>query len=113
MPNHLPTCDDERLRKLLATTDSDPAIAEHVEHCSRCQARLSDLAASDADWEEARSLLAVSKADAAFSAEAQERSWSDAQGTRPAAWTETMARQLLAPPSHPEMLGRLGRYEVE
>jgi serine/threonine-protein kinase len=24
-----------------------------------------------------------------------------------------MARQLLSPPSHPEMLGRLGRYEVE
>ena len=24
-----------------------------------------------------------------------------------------MAKQLLAPPSHPEMLGRIGRYEVE
>src|SRR6476661_6678774 len=24
-----------------------------------------------------------------------------------------MARQLLSPPSHPEMLGRIGRYEVE
>ncbi|MCA9058215.1 MAG: protein kinase, partial [Planctomycetaceae bacterium] len=29
------------------------------------------------------------------------------------AWTEAMARQLLAAPSHPEMLGRIGRYEVE
>ena len=24
-----------------------------------------------------------------------------------------MARQILSPPSHPEMLGRIGRYEVE
>ncbi|MCA9067254.1 MAG: protein kinase, partial [Planctomycetaceae bacterium] len=30
-----------------------------------------------------------------------------------AAWTESMARQLLSPPTHPEMLGRIGRYEVE
>ena len=24
-----------------------------------------------------------------------------------------MVKQLLAPPTHPEMLGRLGRYEIE
>ena len=29
------------------------------------------------------------------------------------AWSDSMVRQILAPPSHPEMLGRLGRYEVE
>src|SRR4029077_16594228 len=74
---------------------------------------LAELAASDADWQETRSLLAVSAVDAAYSAEAHERSWSDPQNAKPAAWTETMARQLLGPPSHPEMLGRLGRYEVE
>ncbi len=28
-------------------------------------------------------------------------------------WSESMAKPLLSPPSHPEMLGRLGRYEVE
>jgi serine/threonine protein kinase len=28
-------------------------------------------------------------------------------------WTESMAKQLLSPPTHPEMLGRIGRYEVE
>ena len=32
---------------------------------------------------------------------------------RTTAWTESMSRQLLSPPSHPEMLGRIGRYEVE
>ena len=28
-------------------------------------------------------------------------------------WTESMVRQLLQSPTHPEMLGRLGRYEIE
>jgi len=32
---------------------------------------------------------------------------------RPIAWSESMARSLLSPPSHPEMLGRIGRYDVE
>lgn len=113
MSNLQPTCDDNRLRRLLDANDHDVALAEHVEHCPHCQARLSELAASNADWQETTSLLAVSAADAAYSAEAQERSWSDSQNAKPAAWTETMARQLLSPPSHPEMLGRLGRYEVE
>lgn len=113
MSNPSLVCDDDRLRRLLATNENDAALARHVESCSRCQSRLFELAGSHDDWQETRSLLAVSEADAAFSAEAHERAWSDSQGARPAAWTETMARQLLAPPSHPEMLGRLGRYEVE
>ena len=33
--------------------------------------------------------------------------------TGPVAWTESMASQLLSPASHPELLGRIGRYDVE
>jgi serine/threonine protein kinase len=63
-------------------------------------------------------LLSTNDVDALLSAEARERPWSEAiqsgeHGARNTVWTETMARQLLGPPSHPEMLGRLGRYEVE
>lgn len=35
--------------------------------------------------------------------------WNDS----PLVWSEEMAKELLSPPSHPEMLGRIGRYEVE
>jgi hypothetical protein len=35
--------------------------------------------------------------------------WNDS----PLVWSESMAKELLSPPSHPEMLGRIGRYEVE
>ena len=48
-------CSDARLRELLESSDaivaeSDAALAaaEHVEHCSRCQARLAELAAEPA-----------------------------------------------------------------
>jgi serine/threonine protein kinase len=77
------------------------------------------MAAGDADWQEARRLLTTDDVDALLAAEARERPWSEAietrdlHGPRNTVWTETMARQLLGPPSHPEMLGRLGRYEVE
>src|SRR5438046_1434433 len=115
------TCNDAELRQLLAG-DTDRAavnIAAHVEECPRCQSRLAELAAGDADWQEARRLQPTDGVVRLLAAEARERPWSqaiqsgDSHGTRNTIWTETMARQLLGPPSHPEMLGRLGRYEVE
>jgi serine/threonine protein kinase len=123
-------CDDTRLRELLESSDaivaeSDAAMAaaKHVEHCPRCQARLAELAAEPDAWTEITELLTVDAETERLSAEARERTWhtavafADKSGSAgsaaPPAWTEAMARQLLAPPSHPEMLGRLGRYEVE
>jgi serine/threonine protein kinase len=115
-------CDDQRLQALLdssATGIEAEAAADHVETCPRCQSRLSELAAANDEWQEARRLLATDAEEAKLAAEARERPWSsgiesgDTPAAKPAAWTESMARQLLGPPSHPEMLGRLGRYEVE
>jgi eukaryotic-like serine/threonine-protein kinase len=112
-------CSDAQLRRLLASSGDDRAVEQHLESCPRCQARLSELAASDDQWRETSRLLAADPADDPLIAEARQWPWSSAmQGgsstheARPA-WTEAMAKQLLAPPSHPEMLGRLGRYEVE
>jgi serine/threonine protein kinase len=110
-------CNDVQLRQLLAGDDDRAAV--HIEECPRCQARLAEMAASNDDWQEARRLLTTNDVDALLAAEARERPWSesiqtsDLHGPRNTVWTETMARQLLGPPSHPEMLGRLGRYEVE
>src|SRR5438094_9187040 len=97
-------CNDAELRQLL--TGDDGAATEHVESCVRCQSRLEELAAGDGDWQEARRLLATDDVDALLAAEARERPWSDsiqsgdAHGARHTVWTETMARQLLGPPSH-------------
>src|SRR5262249_12138513 len=119
---HSQSCNDHRLLALLSSDDCGPdvgtenrAAAEHVENCPRCQSRLVELAANAGEWHETRELLSISAADAAIETERQQRASATSpwQGAATVAWTEAMAKQLLAPPSHPEMLGRIGRYEVE
>ncbi len=108
-------CDDSRLSVLLAGDEGSAefaAASSHVESCAACQQRLSTLAAEANEWEETRDLLRESPDDAELTAERKSRPW-HAEGRRATSWTEALAKQLLAPPSHPEMLGRLGRYEIE
>ncbi len=112
------TCDDRSLLAMLQTDSGgreQEAILKHIEQCAYCQMRLEELAADRDCWR---------KAGEALSASSQGDDVEQWDGTRsqlsyshladfPVVWTESMARQLLSPPSHPEMLGRLGRYEVE
>ena len=111
-------CSDNNLRILLREDEESDAfcrVAQHVEECSQCQTRLGELAAEQSDWNEAHEML-VSSHDAADQNgdHSTECLWNRKRWQRrPTAWTESMARQLLAPPSHPEMLGRIGRYGVE
>ncbi|MFO0978221.1 MAG: serine/threonine-protein kinase [Planctomycetaceae bacterium] len=119
------TCSDDRLRSLLqCDEDSEEArsSALHVDQCPRCQLRLEELAAEPATWRIVKhSLLhgddqAIEDGSTAQLAEGRKPSGQRIR-TRwqrhPTAWTDSMARQLLSAPSHPEMLGRIGRYEVE
>jgi serine/threonine protein kinase len=90
------------------------SAAEHVESCETCRRRLTELAGEPRWWNEAQELLS--------DAETESRS-DDAELPLPAAEDvrlpgETAAGSpqdlaFLAPPSHPELLGRLGRYEIE
>ncbi len=114
------SCSDDQLQVLLQS-ESDEDSAEfrsavaHVEHCDSCQARLTELAAEDGEWDEAHEML-VSVSEMRKQGDNQPRTgtWNAArQQQRPAAWTDSMARQVLSPPSHPEMLGRIGRFDVE
>jgi eukaryotic-like serine/threonine-protein kinase len=113
-------CSDEQLRFLLQS-DSDEGSAEfhsastHVDHCDTCQTRLGELAAEDGEWDEAHEMLvAVNEIREQGDSQPRTGSWYASRWQRrPTAWTESMARQILNPPSHPEMLGRIGRYEVE
>ncbi|MFO0999654.1 MAG: serine/threonine-protein kinase [Planctomycetaceae bacterium] len=109
--NHL-RCDDQllqaMLREELPAEAGDDLIA-HVESCPRCQQRVTELAGSTADWmrmTEAMSDSPERKLDS-FALDFSEL------GQKTIHWTESMARQLLSPATHPEMMGRLGRYEIE
>jgi serine/threonine protein kinase len=82
-------------------------IAMHVETCEDCLLRLTELASVTSDELETSGLLAgYSSAGHASSTDVRTKSKS----------TEIDAnidREMLEPPSHPEMLGRIGRYEIE
>ena len=104
-------CNDHSLEALLDADDEGSEfrdVAKHVESCEHCQTRLGQLAAEAGEWHEARKWL--SDNDANDGCQDNDRAGGR---KRTIAWTESMANQLLAPPSHPEMLGRIGRYEVE
>ena len=93
------SCDDSRLQQLLLLDDDSQELSDvsiHVESCRRCQNRLMELAASVDDWNETRDLLSDS-GEAKFAV------------PQPA----EVALDFLAAPSHPEMLGRIGSYEIE
>jgi serine/threonine protein kinase len=108
-------CGAVRLDLLLSddeTSDQFRAAAGHVETCAACQQRLTTLAAEASWWNDAHTLL---------SGECEPRWVPDASHTgvfssSPAEAAESLhdtVLKLLGAPGHPEMLGRLGRYDIE
>jgi hypothetical protein len=111
-------CSDERLWSLLqCDEDSEESrlSALHIDQCPHCQRRLEELAAEPAEWRVVKNSLQNGCDEGAGSLNpAGDPPWARSRWQRhPMAWSDSMARQLLSPPSHPEMLGRVGRYEVE
>lgn len=104
-------CNDDHLRHLLM--NSDAVSDDHVESCDRCQQRLVELAAGPEQWQEIEASLSECELSDTYEQERTLTSWQSPVTAVPSRWTEAMSRQLLDPPTHPEMLGRIGRYEVE
>lgn len=106
---------DEQLRMLITEvedTGETATAASHVESCTHCQSRLSKLIASDDVCVAAAELLQqMERFDdtASFDKKAPDEQ-SSARPEKPD--QEIDDRELLSP-SHPEMLGRIGRYEIE
>ncbi|XZE35609.1 hypothetical protein SH501x_001111 [Pirellulaceae bacterium SH501] len=111
MKNHSILCNDAALEEsLLADVSSLPSeeLVAHIETCPRCQQRISELTGTNDMWCSVKAVMSTKE---------------DSVRRRPFVpskldpfaihWTESMSKQLLSPPTHPEMLGRLGRYEIE
>src|SRR5262245_50395140 len=99
-------CDDPQLEVLLRgdeSSDEFRLLAEHIESCERCRDRLTHLAADDAVWDDIPALLRGYSGHSEFPS-------GDAAASQHICKSDL---QFLTPPSHPEMLGRLGRYEIE
>lgn len=110
-------CSDQALEDLLILDeDSQPGslrlqeVTKHVESCTACQQRLTELAADGEQWRELSTCLAPEELSSDFWAASRRAGESR---TRTTSWTQSMAQSLLSPAKHPEMLGRIGRYDVE
>jgi eukaryotic-like serine/threonine-protein kinase len=104
-------CDESQLAVLLEGDELSDAFrrsAAHLETCESCRTRLTALAADHATWDEASTLL-----------RGYDTSAGSATGSRSASLSRSSSDVanldigFLSPPAHPEMLGRLGRYEIE
>lgn len=117
MIDQQPLCDDKLLLRMLRSDsdglDSDSqdsgALLDHVERCQRCQKRLDELVAEESEWQRTIEALSPRLGGEAFETPGDIGKLNERQP----AWSEALAKSLLCPPSHPEMLGRIGRYDVE
>ena len=94
---------DSRLQLLVfGDEDSDEyrSTAIHVETCSMCRGRLARLTGADGGLAEVGALLG-GYAKGLECIEADRES------------SDSHTVDFLSPPTHPEMLGRLGRYDIE
>ncbi len=107
-----PQCDERRLAQMLNDLlDQQEAeqVIDHLNHCTHCQSKAATLTASEAEWNQVKKALKHRGDVPSTSVPSLGLPSSD----RSKAWVDSMVKQLLSPPQHPEMLGRLGRYEVE
>jgi eukaryotic-like serine/threonine-protein kinase len=103
------------LRRLLdenaAVIDAD-ATASHLDVCTACQSRLTSLAAEESWWKDVRVYLDGNDEPRWQPDDTSLLVISDDGLSVHEALHDTV-RGLLGTPSHPEMLGRLGRYDIE
>ncbi len=101
-----------------AEVSLEASLAEHLARCVFCQRRLSESAAAEPWWEAAAEYLAEPEPEEtltglAIPGIATSAACDSDSVPAASAFAEQLPEGLLQPPSHPELLGRLGRYEIE
>lgn len=108
-------CGDESLRLLLSgdeNSDEFRRAQSHVETCAACQSRLTTLAADANGWKEVQALLDDSR-EPRWEPDTSDPSLFGADSADEVEAVQDQVRRLISAPRHPELLGRLGRYDVE
>ena len=92
-----------------------PSVVNHIGSCTRCQDQLEKLTAAESWWSQTRNLLSDSTAIAIPDLPRADTlvlaSVGAPQATGHISYGDPA--NFLEPPRHPEMLGRVGKYEVE
>ena len=112
-------CNESRLQVLLES-DEDSAefrmASEHVESCTQCQQRLLELSGHQYLLLEVRETLRCCGDTETYRSNSPSSVILSVEGNSDddiGAECEPVSLDFLSPPSHPEMLGRIGRYEIE
>ena len=104
-------CDANGITRFLSHELGEPelvSLERHLECCAACRAQLQNMAAGGRDWDQAGDFLK----DQPFDLESL--TWSGSQNSLAEELEATKCRalSLLAPTDDPQMLGRIGPYEV-
>ncbi|MEZ6052118.1 MAG: serine/threonine-protein kinase [Planctomycetaceae bacterium] len=108
-------CDQQLLDRVLSDQSEHPDSADviaHLSHCTACQERL-DLLAADSSWWECTREYLSEETEATLAGPSPPHTLILpvlAESTPP---PPLAIDEYLDPPSHPEMLGRVGKYDVE
>ena len=92
-----------------------PRVVNHIGSCTRCQDQLQKMTAPKSWWSQTRNLLSDSTAVDVPELPRTDTLVLARVGAPPATGHTSYGdpANFLAPPRHPEMLGRVGKYEVE
>jgi serine/threonine-protein kinase len=106
----------EELQQMLSgevAVRNEVAVERHLEQCDQCRQRLEALAAGGDWWQGAAQHLSSDEIELTLATGATRAFESrDPVGSSVRRRPDRMA-PALQPPSHPEMLGRLGRFDIE
>lgn len=101
----------------------DADVLDHLETCSTCRSRLESLTAEDQWWQLAETHMAEAQPNSEHLAAHRiarsvcpleaSKSESEATGVFDTAYELELLRAKIRPATHPELLGRIGRYEIE
>jgi hypothetical protein len=94
--------------------DSDPfrRAAHHLESCETCQSKLTTFAGDPDLWHDAQTLLSTDN-QPRWQPDMSQCSAVLSDSNEAEASVDDRVLKLLGVPKHPEMLGRLGRYDIE
>jgi serine/threonine protein kinase len=91
---------------------SDIVATEHLDSCPECRLQLTRAAAHESWWAEAQTLLS-GFAEPRWQPDLSITNDPTSNGPDNSATIDEHVRELLGAPHHPEMFGRLGRYDIE